>query len=181
MALPSSGAISLNQMHVEAGGTSGSQVSLNDADIRGLINKGSGSQMSFSEWYGASGVTTESQYISFMGNNSANFTSYYMWADDFVGMSGYGIGWNGAAEVLHDGASGSSQASYNFHAYVEFNASTYGARLPSNTPFPAHSGTRSGWRYFGKRLQSREFTYGDDFGFGDYWEAHRTTGSSYPY
>ena len=59
MALPSSGAISLDQMHVEAGGTSGTQCTINDSDIRGLINKGSGSQMSFNEWYGASGVTTE--------------------------------------------------------------------------------------------------------------------------
>jgi hypothetical protein len=41
-------------MHVEVGGSSGSQVSLNDSDIRGLISKGSGAQMSFNEWYGAS-------------------------------------------------------------------------------------------------------------------------------
>ena len=59
MALQSSGAISLNDMHVEAGGTSGTQASLNDEDIRGLINKASGTQMSFNEWYGASGVITE--------------------------------------------------------------------------------------------------------------------------
>lgn len=56
MALPSSGAISLNQMHVEVGGGSGSNCSINDSDIRGLIGKGSGSTMSFSEWYGASAV-----------------------------------------------------------------------------------------------------------------------------
>ena len=54
MPLPSSGAISLDQMHVEAGGTSGTQCSINDADIRDMISKGSGVQMSFSEWYGAS-------------------------------------------------------------------------------------------------------------------------------
>ena len=59
MPLPSSGAISLDQMHVEAGGTSGTQCTINDSDIRGLISKGSGSQMSFNEWYGASGVVTE--------------------------------------------------------------------------------------------------------------------------
>jgi hypothetical protein len=53
MALQTSGAISLNQIHVEAGGSSGSQASINDSDIRGLIGKGSGAQMSFSEWYGA--------------------------------------------------------------------------------------------------------------------------------
>lgn len=53
MALPSSGQISLNQMHVEAGGSSGTQAGINDADIRALIGKGSGVQMAFNEWYGA--------------------------------------------------------------------------------------------------------------------------------
>ena len=33
MPLPSSGAISLNQIHVEAGGSSGTTASLNDSDI----------------------------------------------------------------------------------------------------------------------------------------------------
>ena len=55
MAVPSSGQISLNDFHVEAGGTSGSACTLNDADIRGLISKGSGAAMNFGEWYGASG------------------------------------------------------------------------------------------------------------------------------
>ena len=58
MTLQSSGAISLNQIHVEAGGSSGSQASINDADIRALIGKSSGATMSFSEWYGASAAVT---------------------------------------------------------------------------------------------------------------------------
>lgn len=57
MALQTSGQISLNDIHVEAGGSSGSQAALNDSDIRGLIDKASGAQMSFSEWYGASAET----------------------------------------------------------------------------------------------------------------------------
>tara|TARA_B100000902_G_scaffold27337_1_gene32918 strand:- start:5341 stop:6306 length:966 start_codon:yes stop_codon:yes gene_type:complete len=57
MALQSSGSISLNQIHVEAGGSSGSGATINDADIRGLINKASEAQMSFNEWYGASAET----------------------------------------------------------------------------------------------------------------------------
>jgi len=61
MTLPSSGAISLNQMHIEVGGSSGSQVSINDSDIRGLISKGSGATMSFNEWYGASAFTPDTQ------------------------------------------------------------------------------------------------------------------------
>ena len=54
MALQTSGAISLNDIHVEAGGTTGTQASINDSDIRDMISKSSGAQMSFSEWYGAS-------------------------------------------------------------------------------------------------------------------------------
>ena len=38
MALQTSGAISLNDIHVEAGGSSGTQASMNDSDIRGLID-----------------------------------------------------------------------------------------------------------------------------------------------
>lgn len=58
MPLQTQGAISLNEIHVEAGGTSGTQASINDADIRALIGKASGAQMSFSEWYGASASQT---------------------------------------------------------------------------------------------------------------------------
>jgi hypothetical protein len=52
MTLQSSGAISLNEIHVEVGGTSGTTASINDADIRLLAGKSSGAQMSFNEWYG---------------------------------------------------------------------------------------------------------------------------------
>jgi len=57
--LPDSGAISLDQIHVEAGGTSGTNCSINDADIRGLIGKNANTTMSFSEWYGASNIITK--------------------------------------------------------------------------------------------------------------------------
>lgn len=58
MALQTSGTISLNDIHVEAGGASGSSATINDADIRALIGKASGAQMAFSEWYGASASQT---------------------------------------------------------------------------------------------------------------------------
>lgn len=54
MALQSSGAISLNEIHIEAGGTTGTNCTINDSDIRDLISKSSGATMSFNEWYGAS-------------------------------------------------------------------------------------------------------------------------------
>ena len=59
MALQSSGAISLNDIHVEAGGTTGTAVSINDADVRGLISASAGSEMDFTDWYGASAAGVE--------------------------------------------------------------------------------------------------------------------------
>ena len=69
MALPTSGPLSLNQIHIEAGGTSGTTASINDADIRALIGKASGATMSFSEWYGASGSVTINLTIAANTNN----------------------------------------------------------------------------------------------------------------
>lgn len=80
MPLPSSGAISLNQMHVEAGGSSGTQASINDSDIRGLISKASGAQSSFSSFYGASAGT---QVLS--GNASHTISGQYNPIEYFVG------------------------------------------------------------------------------------------------
>ena len=57
MALQSSGQISLNDLHVEAGGSSGTECTFNDSDIRGLIGKSTAAQMALNEWYGASAAT----------------------------------------------------------------------------------------------------------------------------
>lgn len=81
MPLPTSGPISLNQMHVEAGGTSGTQCSLNDSDIRGLINFGSTTALRhFAMWRGASGGT---QILS--GNASHTVSGQYNPAEYYVG------------------------------------------------------------------------------------------------
>lgn len=76
MALQTSGAISLNDIHIEAGGASGTTASLNDADIRGLIGKASGSQMSFSEWYGASSAFESGHAEVIYWNNKTDFMGY---------------------------------------------------------------------------------------------------------
>ena len=46
MPLQSSGAISLHEMHIEAGGASGTNCTINDSDIRGLVGASSGAEMS---------------------------------------------------------------------------------------------------------------------------------------
>ena len=87
MALQTSGAISLNQIHVEAGGSSGSAVSMNDADVRGLISKGSGASMAFNEWYGASSsLDTQTVTVGSFRLNSLTPYSY-----GYFGSSGGSI------------------------------------------------------------------------------------------
>ena len=82
MALQTSGAISLNDIHVEAGGSSGSSATINDTDIRALISKGSGASMSFNEWYGASnypsgGAMWGSRWVASSGAYRSNSFSWY--------------------------------------------------------------------------------------------------------
>lgn len=81
MALQTSGAISLNQIHVEVGGTSGAQASLGDSDIRVIAGESSGA-IDFADCYGATSVVvtqgtrslTQATYYGF-SNASGNFGS----------------------------------------------------------------------------------------------------------
>lgn len=75
MALQTSGAISLNDMHLELGSSTGTAVSLNDADVRGLIDKASGASMSFSEWHGASDTTTYAWKFTFTPSTKREYVS----------------------------------------------------------------------------------------------------------
>ena len=79
--IPSSGTIRLDQMHTEVGGTSGTACSLNEADIRGLIGKSSGSSMAFSEWYGAAAEFTIQYTYSSRSTNAPGGArnQYYEW------------------------------------------------------------------------------------------------------
>ena len=54
MALPSSGTISLDDIHVEVGGATGTLCSINDTDLRALISSTASTQVSFDDFYGAS-------------------------------------------------------------------------------------------------------------------------------
>ncbi len=78
MPLPSSGAISLNQIHVEAGGTSNTQASLNDADIRAMIGKSNNAQNSFSEYRGVSAAAPSGTYKGRTITTGNGFPSGYV-------------------------------------------------------------------------------------------------------
>ena len=87
MTLQTTGAISLNEIHVEAGGTTGTTCSLNDTDIRGLtaasgktINTTQETTIDFDSFYGASAFTAASDVSTTMtvGGTSSTSTTQYV-------------------------------------------------------------------------------------------------------
>lgn len=92
MALQNSGQISIADMMTELG-ISG-QTSLNDADIRGLIDKASGAQMSMSEWYGAANAFA----FNAPSGNTSNAT---------LSTLATAAGWDGSTPVVMTIPSGS--------------------------------------------------------------------------
>ena len=82
MPLQSSGQISLNDLHVEAGGTTGTQASMNDSDIRGLLNAAANSQMTFSGFYGASSAWSTTGTVFY---NSGKFGQGAQYTQNLTG------------------------------------------------------------------------------------------------
>lgn len=78
MPLASSGQLSLNEIHIEAGGSSGTQVALNDSDVRGLISKADNAQNAISEYYGASSSPAHTDDFSTTVGIDGSNTFYYM-------------------------------------------------------------------------------------------------------
>ncbi len=93
MALPSSGAISLNDCHVEIGSTSQSTVSINDTDMRSLANVSSGA-ISLQDFYGASSTVSGTLWTFNPSINAGGNGYYYtsrITVSDFV-SSGFANG-----------------------------------------------------------------------------------------
>ena len=85
MALATSGALTLDQIHVEAGGSTGTTCSFNDSDIRGLtaasgrtINSTLGTNIDFADFYGASGIAADVSTTLTVGHSSDTDTSDYV-------------------------------------------------------------------------------------------------------
>jgi len=98
MALQSSGAISLDDIHDEAGGTSGSTATINDADIRGLISKSAGASMAFNEWYGASSSLDIGMFAQGYGSGVTNVIDYVT-----ISSTGNASDWGDATSTAYYG------------------------------------------------------------------------------
>lgn len=166
MALQTSGAISLNDIHLELGASSGTQVSLNDSDVRGLVNDPSGT-ITINQFYGASNVvdtqtvTVGSKTIYYglwTGYHSGNsFGSISDGTCNFKsGASIYGLYWIQNSQRLYfeiwgsHTNSGFTSMTLNGVTYQR-SAANFGTSLGrsfwywsslSSNPFGATSGTR---------------------------------------
>ena len=162
MALQSSGAISLNDIHVEIGGTSGTTVSLNDSDVRALIGKTSGATSSFNEFYGASAVSY-SAFASWAATNYPTIKSgSYASGTGRVAAACVGSMWGSPTHWVTDDSEvrnwafhcieSTTAANYikNSSLYVVWQRSTYVGNV-STTGVNRHgctSSSYSGWNSY---------------------------------
>ena len=123
MALPSSGAISLNQVNVEIGNSATATISMNDADVRTLFDDASG-EISMSQGYGKSWytpmvatggtITTSGDYKIHVFNSSGTFNITTLGDDavvQYLVVAGGGGGGGGSAGGGGGGAGGYRTAS----------------------------------------------------------------------
>ena len=155
MALQSSGAISLNEIHIEAGGSSGTTASINDSDIRGLIGKSSGATSSFSEFYGASSAFTTSVTsgsvpyqvgFSEQGSKSHTYNRPVSPSSD-VGSVGAQLGWipnsNGITWAIDQFAAafnpGQASTSTQIRAFFRDNSLSTSVARTTQAPFYSYT------------------------------------------
>jgi len=74
MAITTSGQISLDDINIELDKASGTMINLNDTYVRALIGKAADTQMSLSEWYGAT-ASTATTYSMQVGQGSFYYKS----------------------------------------------------------------------------------------------------------
>ena len=98
MAVTSSGMIGLNEIHVEAGGASGTACAINESDIRGLIGKASGAAMDFADWYGASGQVDSFNIVVGKRWPAGYVTEAWGYIEGSNGMGSIASGSNATAE-----------------------------------------------------------------------------------
>lgn len=162
MAITTGPQISLNEIHAEVGGTSGSQASLNDADIRALIDKGNESTMQFSEWYGASALTTghpsnaSSAIISLTGTTAsvsgmgASIGANGIHNLDENNKSNQAGWWRQASRTVAPTIQSKGGDTYKDYAYLFYNIGTAQTNL-------THSFAPDGSNYYGSNANFPKF------------------------
>ena len=180
MTLQTSGAISLNDIHLELGASSGTTVSLNDADVRGLAGISSGA-IDLADFYGASaGSSSTTTTTLTVTQSSANFSGINYYGEFINGStSPTSVGSFGVRYIFrrHDSTQNTNQSDFwfylngtpaaNFVSSIELNFSG-GSSVTLNTSdaITAQSGTT--YRYW--TWDQDEFTTTQHFAFVSNWD-----------
>ena len=128
MTLPVSGQISSDQIHVAAGGITGTEHSINDQHIRFLIGKAASTEMSFDEWYGADPLLATTMTAGFssivqrfttsLSSGPFTYDSGTLYGYDAAAADGYFQDWTSGywwLNVGDDGGYGSMTNTFTDH------------------------------------------------------------------
>jgi len=192
MALQSSGQITLDNIHVEAGGSTGSEATINDSDIRGLISASSGAEMEFADFYGASsgpslvgvvtikvgtdiGLDSSSEAINLTGAGVQDRDVVVVAYAADTGEYGTHTGWSGMADLEIEERSYGSGGNYRYAPLAAVSIGNWASG--DSNPYMTFSGSSAGDRLKAVSLVAAIFRSVDnDGGYNN--AAENTNGDS---
>ena len=195
MALQSSGAISLQDIQNEFGGSHPIALSEYYGVASGIPSSG---QISVSQFYGASSGPVIERHFS-MGQNDFTSHWYYFFEHPYGGggEASYAWNYNGTTfSTTYNGSGASGTLAYwlESQTYYEGSSSipwylhgTPNHKVKQSCPFPAVIGSQGGWYYYDKRGDSGQYGTAESFDGGmvitasAYFYGNRTTSSTYPH
>lgn len=139
--IPTSGAINLNEIHTEAGGSSGTACTINDSDIRGLIGKSSGVQMDFADWYGASNDPRTTLSGSAALSTAVNVAWYQALSFTFYGYSSGAYGSINNSSWMGKTITAFSYSAYGTNYSFTINAAVFNSGWTSISLYHPYSDT----------------------------------------
>lgn len=108
MGTPASGTITLDEVHVEAGGSSGSQCSFNDSDIRLICGSNQNTQFSMSDMY------ERAADFSFSGTTGANSQTS---SSGYATITSYQRGFTASSTAIDSGGTRGSMSPTSESSY----------------------------------------------------------------
>ena len=195
MALQSSGAISLQDIENEFGGSHPIALSEYYGVSSGIPGSG---QISLSQFYGASAGPVIERYFAMNGENDFVAHWYYFFEHPYGGGGESAYSWQDGSTNLsayYDGTGTAGTAAYWLETQTYYEGSnsipwylhgTPNHKIKQNCPFPAVIGAVGGWYYYDLRGDSGQYGEaneyeGNVFVASAYFYGNRTTSSTYPH
>lgn len=196
MAIQSSGAISLQDIQNEFGGSHPISLSEYYGVASGIPGSG---QISLNQFYGASAGPVIERYFAMNGENDFVSHWYYFYEHPYGGGGESAYSWNDGSTSMgayYDGSGAAGTTAYflELQTYYEGSSSipwylhgTANHKIKQNCPFPAVIGAIGGWYYYDLRGDSGQYGTAESFDGGmvisgaGYFYGNRTTSSTYPH